>query len=492
MSIKVEFSSELNSLSSVRRRKFGSHDNLAHTWAQWSIEEGESADGRMFFRRGSLFSYGTHYEIARFVGYVTIKAGEKVEMRRVILVNSDVYSKSTAKHKSIMYRATSDRDFLLHVSSLTGNKCGSVRTVNDIARRVATFGALHYMNNDNAPEIARVILSSMLGIKTTSVESLIKLHERNLTKERMQHEADEIRQALEILRDPAAKRLNIAETVASLPEVTGMHEAGLRASTCERMALAIHRARKVVKACGKHARVLNASNGLERMYRDAAKACHARRQALLDAEELHRFRHDLANMAFSSRRSDSNGFGSTWMFGRAERLGFYKTHPRAMRAIQSAFARVILFRNEIHATVKASSPDAENVVHRRRMAEINGRRPDMTAEAWINGAAGAFYQSSPTLVRRRGDNLETSRGAVAPFREAVAIYRLARQCRASGTAWHAGRENMRAGHFTLSAIDVAGNITIGCHFIEFAEMERLAVREVPHLAAPCFGLPMVA
>ena len=49
---------------------------------------------------------------------------------------------------------------------------------------------------------------------------------------------------------------------------------------------------------------------------------------------------------------------------------------------------------------------------------------------------------------------------------------------------------MRVGHFELDAIDSAGNVKIGCHAIDYAEMTRLAVQEVPDVVRPCFPLPV--
>ena len=131
----------------------------------------------------------------------------------------------------------------------------------------------------------------------------------------------------------------------------------------------------------------------------------------------------------------------------------------------------------------------------RKVGELAGRilchAPrivDPLGESPALGAPG-FHSERPTLVRRRGNELETSRGASAPLPEAVNIFRAATACRVIGKAWHRNGERMRVGALELDAIDPAGDVRVGCHSIAYDEMTRLAVREVPDFVRPCFQLP---
>lgn len=81
------------------KKVFGSHNQLAHVWAQQNAPEGYSSDKRMFFDGPTLYSYGRHYAIAMFS---TDKKGNPV-----VLFNSSGYSPSTGKHTSIARRAVS-------------------------------------------------------------------------------------------------------------------------------------------------------------------------------------------------------------------------------------------------------------------------------------------------------------------------------------------------------------------------------------------------
>jgi hypothetical protein len=73
---------------------FANHDACAHVWASQTQYEGRS--GPMFFRDASIFSYGSHFEIARIVEHRGVK---------VALFNRARYSNTTAKHQSAARRA---------------------------------------------------------------------------------------------------------------------------------------------------------------------------------------------------------------------------------------------------------------------------------------------------------------------------------------------------------------------------------------------------
>ena len=68
-----------------------SHSEVCHVWAQQTQDEGRS--GNMFFKGKTIYSYGRHFPIARFVDENTV------------LFTSKDYSVSMSKHKSYVRRA---------------------------------------------------------------------------------------------------------------------------------------------------------------------------------------------------------------------------------------------------------------------------------------------------------------------------------------------------------------------------------------------------
>ncbi len=75
-----------------------------------------------------------------------------------------------------------------------------------------------------------------------------------------------------------------------------------------------------------------------------------------------------------------------------------------------------------------------------------------------------------TLLRVKGDEIETSRGAFVPLKQAVRLWPIIRNCREKGNAASQGK----IGHYQITGIDKQGNATIGCHFIEYREFEMIA------------------
>ncbi len=66
--------------------------------------------------------------------------------------------------------------------------------------------------------------------------------------------------------------------------------------------------------------------------------------------------------------------------------------------------------------------------------------------------------------------IETSRGAECPLNHALRILPFVR----SGREFIPNGHTIHLGHFSVSKIDEAGNVTAGCHFITRAEIERIA------------------
>jgi hypothetical protein len=89
---------------------FSSNSELAHIWANQLQYEGRG--NSMFFYGPVIYSYGNHYEIARFI---TAPNGEKV-----CFVNSNGYSNSTAKHTNHVWNAIPDGVLVFKVPFISG------------------------------------------------------------------------------------------------------------------------------------------------------------------------------------------------------------------------------------------------------------------------------------------------------------------------------------------------------------------------------------
>lgn len=98
-------------------------------------------------------------------------------------------------------------------------------------------------------------------------------------------------------------------------------------------------------------------------------------------------------------------------------------------------------------------------------------------EAWQNNEPGAFipYGVGKVFLRKRTPGtVETSKGAVIPWDDAVRLFRFALARRKKG--WRRNGETFAVGPYQLDAVNKSG-IVAGCHRIGFDEMERLAKKE---------------
>ena len=76
-------------------KKVFSNTDCVHTFAQRTQNNGRTSNNNIFFEGDSIYSYGYHYELGRFLDDKTI------------LINDEGYSNSTAKHITLLVGATS-------------------------------------------------------------------------------------------------------------------------------------------------------------------------------------------------------------------------------------------------------------------------------------------------------------------------------------------------------------------------------------------------
>ncbi|RWI46836.1 MAG: hypothetical protein EOQ93_29350 [Mesorhizobium sp.] len=121
--------------------------------------------------------------------------------------------------------------------------------------------------------------------------------------------------------------------------------------------------------------------------------------------------------------------------------------------------------------------EAAKRAERKAAREAEERR--LAALAWIDGGSRRPY-GGPVLLRvltsgRDGaKHLETSLGATVPLDHAIKVFRFVKLCREQGREWHRNGHTLRVGHFQVDHVLPNGDFHAGCHFITWAETERLA------------------
>lgn len=101
------------------------------------------------------------------------------------------------------------------------------------------------------------------------------------------------------------------------------------------------------------------------------------------------------------------------------------------------------------------------------------------AVEWATGARASlrYYPGEgdgKTLLRLSGETIQTSRGAEIPAHEGRRILELILRVRESGQGWEASGLELRFGGFPLRSISSGGDLSIGCHLLKWAEIERFA------------------
>ena len=80
-----------------------------------------------------------------------------------------------------------------------------------------------------------------------------------------------------------------------------------------------------------------------------------------------------------------------------------------------------------------------------------------------------------TLLRIKGDQIQTSRGANIPVNDAISIYPLLARAKQSGKPLEMGLRTVNLGVYKFHSFD--GNIlTVGCHKIKWDQIEKMATQ----------------
>ncbi len=114
---------------------------------------------------------------------------------------------------------------------------------------------------------------------------------------------------------------------------------------------------------------------------------------------------------------------------------------------------------------------------RKQRAEVRRQREAMEGiQRWVHGEADSCRSDGPIRLRIKGDELQTSRGARVPLEHAIKAFRIIKRLHDKGQAYERNGHTIHLGHFPLDAVDAQGNVTAGCHHVEWPEIERIAIR----------------
>lgn len=98
---------------------------------------------------------------------------------------------------------------------------------------------------------------------------------------------------------------------------------------------------------------------------------------------------------------------------------------------------------------------------------------DVIADWRAGGAYSYRLNSVPTMLRIRGELIETSRGVEFPIVHAMRVLPIVERILASGERWQANGHQIRLGHYAIDRIEENGTLYAGCHVVAKEELLRL-------------------
>jgi hypothetical protein len=146
----------------------------------------------------------------------------------------------------------------------------------------------------------------------------------------------------------------------------------------------------------------------------------------------------------------------------------------------NAYAKLFGLKARIKKPVFGPALKAKINAEKQRKAEKTRQdhaRLLVELEKWKRGEDVAHrycFNEIPTGLRVRGEVVETSRGAEVPLDHAKRLWPIVQRVKASGVAYQRNGHTEHVGHFTVDRIETSGDLSIGCHRIAFAEVERIA------------------
>ena len=399
---------------------------LFHVYASGNQTRGRSNNGNVYFEGDTIYSYGAHFPMA-------------IRFKDKMLINNEGYSVTTAKHMSQLRYALRHLDYinmpalrvvqdLLKIKQRA--KSGDAFSRQELPRQCASYckGMAHQINElQGKQERARV------AWRKAQYASEIELHEKAAAFVWHEIAGRKSNPLAGALREDKKERKNrlidsVAQDVASIATAN---------KTARQYALRALRRYKLAKNSQSY---------------DAEYSWHVLFDSVQNAQ---------INM---TRRFTSINAGNKEFLTKAMQ--------RDLDSVAAAMQR---------ASDRYLQP-----LYVKAKAEYDALRALSDAERLERFHAGqiATLPQKEIVCRVRGDNVETSKGASVPLRDALILFNAARVCRKNSIATQRySNDGQRLGHYRLNQIDAQGNATIGCHYITWQAIEDCARRYMPELLA---------
>lgn len=159
-----------------------SNSMVAHVWAQQSQSYGRSNNGQFYFQDSTIYSYGSHFPIARFVTH---------KGKTAVLYTTKSYRMTTAKHKNHVWQAIIDQRIFCVPDVMALDHRANCKAMQDkINKRAASFIRKH-RSSGVSHELCEIVeqvkranaYAEFFGLKWRAVEPVITAEQIAVVKE---------------------------------------------------------------------------------------------------------------------------------------------------------------------------------------------------------------------------------------------------------------------------------------------------------------------
>jgi hypothetical protein len=396
--------------SQVNGRKVFDNSMVAHIWAQQTQSEGRSNNGQFYFRDSTIYSYGSHFPIAQF-------SADK----SIVWFTERGYSPTTGRH--ISYTEDALRGLNVHVIRVP-DLSRFVETRISKEMRAAIEETLLRGDHESAWEAFQRVAGTSRRKWPSNAQARVSEMDAKRANVALAEKLASARHAIDEWR---GKSTNVyAPTISNEAPTrdypTPYYTATEYTRSLEHMRAKVMSGRAVLskqsnKSKADVARIKSATRiatelaTLRDTWRNIVAAMEAARDYQRDREAIETALRNIANGARRDYWYDS-GVGANHtteteiLSGHIRRALRADFTPQQIAPLWEVLQSRLYYRETNNAT-----PESIAIVNARRY----GRKP-ITADDWRNGAGDGYQSFRETLLRRKGDTLETSRGADCPVR----------------------------------------------------------------------------
>lgn len=130
-----------------------------------------------------------------------------------------------------------------------------------------------------------------------------------------------------------------------------------------------------------------------------------------------------------------------------------------------------------HVYELAKTREAKREAKREEKARISKLEATERLVLWLRGESVYMdgFQHHETMLRIKGETIETSRGAKIPVSDAIAFWPMLQRTKRSGKTLEAGLHNINLGAYRFNSFD-GNTLIVGCHSIGWNELEKMAIQ----------------